>query len=324
MRKKLHPMTFIGACWTFTETKQWMLAQWGGGWCVSAVATGTWKTSHVPDSHAQLSCHELKSVSISSSMQIGGLQLGNCVQSWISASMDWKWWWQHWNIAKFAAGRSHECSDRNIKNTVHKLVRTYWTKMRLKVTVSWIASSSVTRRGVTTTSWSQNGSPWNGDMWIPHQRKSSRCCPQRVKWCALSFGIGKGWSFWISLNLDKPSTLTATSRCWLSWGLEFPESGQRRRQPFSCNMITPGPITVWRPWCTLSILAGLSYHTHRIVWIWRLLTSICLGRWKMDCVGNIFLATTPSYELWNSGPPPLVQIFTSVARRLLFIAGESA
>ena len=34
----------------------------------------------------------------------------------------------------------------------------------LKVTVSWIASSPVMRRGVTTTSWSQNGSPWSGDM----------------------------------------------------------------------------------------------------------------------------------------------------------------
>jgi hypothetical protein len=41
----------------------------------------------------------------------------------------------------------------------------------------------------------------------------------------------------------------------------------------------------------------------------------------MDCVDNIFLATTPSYELQNSG---LVQIFMSAACRLLFIAGESA
>ena len=65
MRKKLHPKKFIDACWTFTETKQWMLAQWGGGCRVSAVATATWKTSHDPDVHAQLSHHEMKSVSIS-------------------------------------------------------------------------------------------------------------------------------------------------------------------------------------------------------------------------------------------------------------------
>jgi hypothetical protein len=92
--KKLHPMTFIDACWTFTETKQWMLAQWGGGWHDSAVATARWKTSHISDCHAQLSHHETKSISISSSTWIGGLRQGNCVQSWISASMRWKWWWQ--------------------------------------------------------------------------------------------------------------------------------------------------------------------------------------------------------------------------------------
>jgi hypothetical protein len=74
----------------------------------------------------------------------------------------------------------------------------------------------------------------------------------------------------------------------------------------------------------LSVLAGLSYHTHRIVLIWRLATSICSGRWMMDCVGNIFLATTPSYEMCDSGPPPLVQIFTIAARRLLFSARKSA
>jgi len=204
--------------------------------------------------------------------------------------MRWKRWWQRWNIAEFAPGVSHECSHKNIKNTVCKFVRTYWTNTRLKVTVSWIASSPVTRRGVTTTSWSQNGSPWSGDMWIPHRRKRSRRCPQRERWCALSFGIGKGWSFWISLNPYKPSTLTATSRHWLSWKFEFPESGQRRRQPFSCNTTTPGPIPVWRPWSTLPILGGLSYYTHRIVRIWPLLTSICSGRWKKDCVDNIFLS----------------------------------
>ena len=96
--KKLYPMTFIDACWTFTETKQWMLAQWGGGWCVSAVATVKWKTSHLPDGHAQLSHREMKNVSISSPAWIDGLRLGNCVGSWISASIRWKRWWQPWNI----------------------------------------------------------------------------------------------------------------------------------------------------------------------------------------------------------------------------------
>ena len=37
MQKKLHPLTFVDACWTLMDTKQWMWAQWGGGWCASAV-----------------------------------------------------------------------------------------------------------------------------------------------------------------------------------------------------------------------------------------------------------------------------------------------
>ena len=40
------------------------------GWCISAVVTVIWKTSYVPDGHAQLSHHKMKSVSISSSAWI--------------------------------------------------------------------------------------------------------------------------------------------------------------------------------------------------------------------------------------------------------------
>jgi hypothetical protein len=72
------------------------------------------------------------------------------------------------------------------------------------------------RHGVNTTSQNQNNSPWSGDMLTPDQRRHSRCSHQWVKWCALSFGIGKARSSWISWNLDKPSTLTATSWHWLS------------------------------------------------------------------------------------------------------------
>ena len=49
MQKNWHPLAFIDACWTFMETKQWIWAQWGNGWCVSAVhetrETATWKTT---------------------------------------------------------------------------------------------------------------------------------------------------------------------------------------------------------------------------------------------------------------------------------------
>jgi len=43
VQKKWHPLTFIDTFWMLTETKQWMQAQWGGGWCVSVVVTATWK-----------------------------------------------------------------------------------------------------------------------------------------------------------------------------------------------------------------------------------------------------------------------------------------
>ena len=38
-KKHQHPMTLINTCWTFMESKEWMWAPWGGGWCVSALVT---------------------------------------------------------------------------------------------------------------------------------------------------------------------------------------------------------------------------------------------------------------------------------------------
>jgi hypothetical protein len=83
---------------------------------------------------------------------------------------------------------------RNIKTIECKSDRTCWTTTKLKVTVSWTASSPVTRCGATTTSWNQNNSPWSGDMRNRHQRKSARLSHQQVRWCALSFEIGNAWS----------------------------------------------------------------------------------------------------------------------------------
>jgi len=37
MWKKWWPLTFIDGWWMLMETNQWMWAQWGGRWCVSAV-----------------------------------------------------------------------------------------------------------------------------------------------------------------------------------------------------------------------------------------------------------------------------------------------
>jgi len=80
-----------------------------------------------------------------------------------------------------------------------------------------------------------------------------------------------GWRWQVPVKV-KPLTLTTHHNLVSRW-LKLPESGQRRRKPFSCNIITPGSISVWRPWKTLPILAGLSHHTHCTVWIWCLLIS---------------------------------------------------
>jgi len=46
--------------------------------------------------------------------------------------------------------------------------------------------------------------------------------------------------------------------------------------------------------------------------------------WAQWSGGWCISAMTPSQQLWNTGSPPLAQIFTSTACRLLFITGENA
>jgi len=41
MQEERYPLTFTDACCMLTETRQWMRAQWGSGWCVLAVVTET-------------------------------------------------------------------------------------------------------------------------------------------------------------------------------------------------------------------------------------------------------------------------------------------
>ena len=183
----------------FTETKQRMWAQWDSGWCISEVVTEMWKTSHIPDGHAQLSHHEMNRVLISSSAWISRLQPGNCMElNSGSNALE-----PVMAMLEYCKIYTYECSHSKRKNTVGKFIGIYWTNTRPKVAVSWIVSLPVIRCAVTTMSWSHDSSPLSGDMSIPHRQKSSRCSTQQLKWCALSLGIGKGESFWTSWNLDK-------------------------------------------------------------------------------------------------------------------------
>ena len=56
LQKKWHLLAFFYVCWKclwiFLVSKQWMRAHRGGGLCISAKVMATWKTSHIPDSHA--------------------------------------------------------------------------------------------------------------------------------------------------------------------------------------------------------------------------------------------------------------------------------
>lgn len=87
--------------------------------------------------------------------------------------------------------------------------------------------------------------------------KRFKAKPSMSKVMCTVLRTGKVCFLWISLNSDKLSTFTIASWDWLSWKLEFLESGQKRREPFTCP----------RPHIRLKILAGSSYRTHCIVWI---------------------------------------------------------
>lgn len=103
----------------------------------------------------QLSHHGMKGISIISSTWTGELQPEYCVQSWISTPIHWTQWRQH-RISQSLC----QVGPTNLHIGICMFVRTYWTNMRLKVTVSSMALLPVTRIGVNSMSWSQNGNPW--------------------------------------------------------------------------------------------------------------------------------------------------------------------
>ena len=153
------------------QTKQWTWAQWWGGYCVSSGVAVMWRQATFQK--AIYRCH---SIEWRVSWSAHPLRLADYNQRALygaerQASVCWKLWWVFWNITPFAPGRFQECWQRNRKNTVCKFVRTYWTNVRPKVTVSWVPSFLLTRHGVTTTSQSQNGSPWRGDIEFHIQRR---------------------------------------------------------------------------------------------------------------------------------------------------------
>lgn len=149
--------------------------------------------------------------------------------------------------------------------------------------------------------WHNVVSPLHARVKIATQRGDGGICHQINVRHSLtgSFGIGKGWSFQISWNSEKPSALTTTSEYWLSWRLEHPE-----KNTFSCNAIMPGsiPFKDHCGHCQSCLDCPVTPTTQsRFSSFWL----PCFGQWKMDYLGNIFLLTALSQQTWNSASPPM-------------------
>lgn len=190
----------------------------------------------------------------------------------------------------FAPGRSH------VKNCVQSfLYKTCWSNMSLKVTVSSITSLSVMRHHDYELESKWQSMEWQ-DVNSPSKKKSKMQASVGKVVCTVFWDRKEA----IFLDFLKHGQTINTDIyiVILRWRLELPEKFKlwtcKRRQPFSCNMAMPGPIPVWRLWSTLKVLPGLFYHTHCVVWILCLLTSICSGWWMMNCMDKIFLAMTLS------------------------------
>lgn len=93
---------------------------------------------------------------------IGKLWLGNCLWSWILASVCWKFWWQCF------PSMSHECSYRNRKNIMCILARSYEPIRDERWELP--GSQHHQRQDIGSSLWARvkNGSPWSGESWIAH------------------------------------------------------------------------------------------------------------------------------------------------------------
>lgn len=119
--------------------------------------------------------------------------------------------------------------------------------------------------GITITSWSQNNSPWNGNTWIPFWRKSSKHRPHLVKLYILSFEIGKGWSFRISCNPDKPSTLLHCDTDWAE-DSNFQNQDREENKLSIATQKTPYHSEDCKAHCQSCLdLSYNTYHTYYIV-----------------------------------------------------------
>ena len=166
----------------------WM--QWGGGWCISAVATVMWKTSHVPDSHVQLSHCEMKNILISSFTQIAWLWPENCMEPNNSFSALETMVVTLCLVGRMSVHIETEITPYAILSGPFELIQGWrWQFPGSHHYWWWVMVSSL---------WGGAKTAVQGMATrIPHQKKSSRHSSHCVMWYTLFFVVGKGWSFWI-------------------------------------------------------------------------------------------------------------------------------
>lgn len=112
-------------CWMFMESKQWIWAQLSTEECISAM--------HSCQPLKWSSCNKIRELCLEENFDFSVLKL----------------YYQYWDITKFMLGWFYKCSVKKRKTIKWKSARTCLTTIRLKVIVSWIASSLITRCSVT-------------------------------------------------------------------------------------------------------------------------------------------------------------------------------
>ena len=201
----------------------------------------------------------------------------------------WKQLRECWIMAKFVPDGPHKHSHTNTKNILCKFFGTFWTDMRLKVIVSWIASLQVMRHGITTTSQRQNGSTWSGDMNSPSKKKFK-----------LQPSVGKVMctAFWDRKGVILPNFLesghTINSDRYIAVLTKL-KARTSRVQPEKKTtfLLQHDNSTFHTSLKTVEHIANLGWTIlphHCVILIWCFLNSICSEQWKMECTGSIFLA----------------------------------
>jgi hypothetical protein len=129
-----------------------------------------------------------------------------------------------------------------------------------KISTHWYSSKFAV-------SWRRQNNGWEHNEAVGGDGRSVRMfwCrenSQWLLWCEIQV------TFRAALNNCQPRTVVRLVQL-ISTNRHKPSLKTPNFQSFSCNTTAPGPTPVWREWRVIQSLAGLSYHTHRTVRIWR-------------------------------------------------------